>query len=170
MKHSLVPVQSAADPIETPKKEALHLRKIIDEVCSQLDRITIPEGEGCFVNSAVHKQVRAVIRARRARAQFFEATLFADPAWDMLLELFASELGTERMSVTALCAGAAVPPTTALRWIPPTRRPSKPANSIGVTLASGSRQSNGSLINSQSCVRTLRCTGTSSAAWSWRGC
>jgi len=117
MKHSLVPVQSAADPIETPKKEALHLRKIIDEVCSQLDRITIPEGEGCFVNSAVHKQVRAVIRARRARAQFFEATLFADPAWDMLLELFASELGTERMSVTALCAGAAVPPTTALRWI-----------------------------------------------------
>ena len=117
MKHSLVPVQSGADPIETPKKEALHLRKIIDEVCSQLDRITIPEGEECFVNSALHKQVRAVIRARRARAQFFEATLFADPAWDMLLELFASELGTERMSVTALCAGAAVPATTALRWI-----------------------------------------------------
>lgn len=117
MKHSRLPVQSAADPVEAPKKEALHLRKIIDEVCSHLDRITLPEGEECFVNSAVQKQVRAVIRARRARAEFFEPALFADPAWDMLLELFASELGNQRMSVTALCAGAAVPATTALRWI-----------------------------------------------------
>jgi hypothetical protein len=62
-------------------------------------------------------EVRAVIRARRLRDQFFEGELFADPAWDMLLDLFASELEHRRVSVSSLCIAAAVPPTTALRWI-----------------------------------------------------
>lgn len=62
-------------------------------------------------------EIRAVIRARRLRGQFFEGELFADPAWDMLLDLFASELERRRVSVSSLCIAAAVPPTTALRWI-----------------------------------------------------
>jgi len=116
MKHSPIPVQTGAE-FDESKMQAHHLRKIIEEFCTHLDRITLPDGEECFVNSAVQKQVRKVIRARRARAEFFNSKLFADPAWDMLLELFASELENQRMSVTALCAGAAVPQTTALRWI-----------------------------------------------------
>lgn len=63
------------------------------------------------------KDIRTLLRLRRNRDQFFETELFADPAWDMLLELYAAELGQLRMSVGALCAGAAVPATTALRWI-----------------------------------------------------
>ena len=43
--------------------------------------------------------------------------MFADPAWDILLELYASHLGQQRVSVSALCNCAAVPATTALRWI-----------------------------------------------------
>jgi DNA-binding MarR family transcriptional regulator len=117
MKYSPVSAQNAADATEASKMQAHHLRKIIDEFCTHLDRITLPEGEECFVNAELQKQVRAVIRARRARAEFFKSDLFADPAWDMLLELFASELSNQRMSVTALCAGSAVPATTALRWI-----------------------------------------------------
>lgn len=62
-------------------------------------------------------QVRAVIRARRMRGQFFDSELFADPAWDMLLDLFAAGLERRRVSVSSLCIAAAVPPTTALRWI-----------------------------------------------------
>ena len=61
--------------------------------------------------------VRQVIRLRRARDQFFRADLFADPAWDMLLDLFAAHLDQQRVSVSSLCIAAAVPPTTALRWI-----------------------------------------------------
>ncbi len=34
-------------------------------------------------------EVRGAIRARRLRGQFFAPELFADPAWDMLLDLFA---------------------------------------------------------------------------------
>ncbi len=62
-------------------------------------------------------EIRAVIRARRMRAQFFGEELFADPAWDMLLDLFAAQLERRRVSVSSLCIAAAVPPTTALRWI-----------------------------------------------------
>lgn len=61
--------------------------------------------------------VRALLRLRRHRAHFFDDDLFADPAWDILLELYAAELGQQRLSITSLCAGAAVPSTTALRWI-----------------------------------------------------
>jgi hypothetical protein len=61
--------------------------------------------------------VRAIIRARRLREQFFGTDLFADPAWDILLDLFAARLEKQRVAVSSLCIAAAVPATTALRWI-----------------------------------------------------
>lgn len=61
--------------------------------------------------------VRDRIRHRRQREQFFAADLFADPAWDMLLDLYAAHYEGRGVSVTSLCIAAAVPPTTALRWI-----------------------------------------------------
>ncbi|RYD47218.1 MAG: hypothetical protein EOP60_17830, partial [Sphingomonadales bacterium] len=63
------------------------------------------------------QEIRTVIRSRRLRAQFFQDELFADPAWDMLLDLFAAGLERRQVSVSSLCIAAAVPPTTALRWI-----------------------------------------------------
>ncbi len=47
----------------------------------------------------------------------FAPELFADPAWDMLLELYALHLEQRRVSVSSLCIAAYVPPTTALRWV-----------------------------------------------------
>jgi len=63
------------------------------------------------------RDVRNAIRARRLRDQFFGPGLFEDPAWDMLLDLFAAELERVQVSVSSLCIAAAVAPTTALRWI-----------------------------------------------------
>lgn len=63
------------------------------------------------------KEVRNLLRLRRNRDRFFAGDLFADPAWDILLELYAAALGQLRVSVSSLCVGAAVPATTALRWI-----------------------------------------------------
>ncbi|WP_277981623.1 winged helix DNA-binding protein [Sphingomonas phyllosphaerae] len=62
-------------------------------------------------------QLRAVLRARRLRDRFLGKGLFEDPAWDMLLDLYASRLEGRRVSVSSLCIAAAVAPTTALRWI-----------------------------------------------------
>lgn len=61
--------------------------------------------------------VREMIRLRRMRDRFFDAALFADPAWDILLDLLAAELEGKKVSVSSLCIAASVPPTTALRWI-----------------------------------------------------
>ncbi len=61
--------------------------------------------------------VRAMIRLRRMRDRYFRGELFADPAWDMLLDLMAARIEKLRVAVSSLCIAAAVPPTTALRWI-----------------------------------------------------
>ncbi|MGQ3286994.1 MarR family transcriptional regulator [Sphingopyxis sp. BE249] len=63
------------------------------------------------------KAVRRMLRQRRMREQYFPADLFADPAWDMLLDLYAAWLERQPVSVSSLCIAAAVPATTALRWI-----------------------------------------------------
>ena len=62
-------------------------------------------------------RIRRMIRARRLRTHFFRADLFADPAWDMLLDLLAARLEGKQVAVSSLCIAAAVPPTTALRWL-----------------------------------------------------
>jgi DNA-binding MarR family transcriptional regulator len=61
--------------------------------------------------------VRRIIRQRQLRAKFFDRGLFADPAWDILLDLTAAKAEQTRVSVTSLCIASGVPPTTALRWI-----------------------------------------------------
>ena len=63
------------------------------------------------------RSVTAVIQARRLRSHYFDEELFADPAWDMMLDLFRAELSQRRISTSSLCVAAAVPATTALRWI-----------------------------------------------------
>jgi DNA-binding MarR family transcriptional regulator len=63
------------------------------------------------------KTIRNMIKLRRLRDSFFDKDLFADPAWDILLDLMAARLEGQTVSVSSLCIAAAVPPTTALRWI-----------------------------------------------------
>lgn len=63
------------------------------------------------------QQVRALLRVRRLRDHLVAQDLFADPAWDILLDLLAARLEDTKVSVSSLCIAAAVPPTTALRWI-----------------------------------------------------
>lgn len=61
--------------------------------------------------------VRKAIRARRLRSRPFPDVLFEDPAWDMLLDLYAAHLERAQVSVSSLCIASAVAPSTALRWI-----------------------------------------------------
>src|SRR3546814_8424141 len=57
------------------------------------------------------KEVRRMLRQRRMREQYFPAEMFADPAWDMLLDLYAARLDRQPVSVSSLCIAAAVPAT-----------------------------------------------------------
>jgi DNA-binding MarR family transcriptional regulator len=119
--------QSVADVASDQSAE--RLRQLSDEVsriASTLARLsTGPSAEPRhFVPQAQADAppvsadtVRAVIRARRLRSRFFADDLFADPAWDMLLDLLQAEIAQLRVPVSSLCIAAAVPATTALRWL-----------------------------------------------------
>ncbi|MFN3553523.1 MAG: MarR family transcriptional regulator [Novosphingobium meiothermophilum] len=61
---------------------------------------------------------RATYRDRRKRGEIFnDPALFGEPAWDILLDLFIAAKERKRLPVTSACIGAAVPATTALRWL-----------------------------------------------------
>jgi hypothetical protein len=84
-----------------------------DELLRESAGVAEGEAEGELSSATV----RSIIRVRRLREQYFAGELFADPAWDMLLDLMAARLDKQRVAVSSLCIAAAVPPTTALRWI-----------------------------------------------------
>lgn len=67
--------------------------------------------------AATPEALRQVIKRRRTRELCFPAGLFADPAWDILLDLTVARIDRQDLSVTDVCVAAAVPQTTALRWI-----------------------------------------------------
>lgn len=86
----------------------------LQDVLGGVVDVPIKPSERPIVSEAV---VRRVLKRRRDRETYFDTDLFADPAWDILLELYAAELRQQRLAVTSVCAAAAVPMTTALRWI-----------------------------------------------------
>jgi len=110
-------------------KSAVRLRQLSDEVsriAATLARLSTGPGEivrrpqadtSADVPEISLDTVRGVIRARRLRSRFFREDLFADPAWDMLLDLLQAEITKLRVPVSSLCIAAAVPATTALRWL-----------------------------------------------------
>lgn len=87
--------------------------------------------DGSFTNSSMLSQrlpdsvtldtfvrlAREHLHMRRSRERIFPPDLFADPAWDILLDLFICEQVSRKVSVSSACLAACVPPTTALRWI-----------------------------------------------------
>jgi hypothetical protein len=60
---------------------------------------------------------RALVRERRIVGQVFGFGLCADPAWDMLLDLYLAEGSGRAISLSSLCVASNVPATTALRCI-----------------------------------------------------
>jgi hypothetical protein len=100
---------------EDVSRIAAMLASLTDDEAAALEGAKAGEGKEEPGLDAAY--VRSIIRARRLRDQFFRGGLFADPAWDMLLDLMAARLDGTRVAVSSLCIAAAVPATTALRWI-----------------------------------------------------
>ena len=67
--------------------------------------------------ASLAKFARMLISDRRKREELFPPLLFSDPAWDMLLDLFAAEAEGKKISITSLSIASAAPQSTAQRWI-----------------------------------------------------
>ena len=100
---------SAAARCEDVSSQLLLLAELLR--CTRPD----PKAPHCPMNERAF--VECLIRGRRLREKFFDAGLFADPVWDILLDLYLARLDQRRTTVSSLCIAAAVPPTTALRHI-----------------------------------------------------
>jgi DNA-binding MarR family transcriptional regulator len=62
-------------------------------------------------------RVQAIIKDRARRADHFSSELFGEPAWDILLELYAAELAQQRVPTSQVTVQASIPSTTVLRWV-----------------------------------------------------
>ncbi len=60
--------------------------------------------------------LRGILQARRRREAAFPDGIFSDPAWDILLALYAAALAQEETRPTDLCRYGNLPLTTVLRW------------------------------------------------------
>lgn len=110
----------AADPIGSGFRgdEDAEIGRVLSslaaEAASAGGAVSERAGDGEISGAAA---IREMIRARRLRDDLFGAGLFADPAWDILLDLSAAKIEGRSVAVSSLCIAAAVPATTALRWI-----------------------------------------------------
>lgn len=61
--------------------------------------------------------ILSLLAVRRARDTVFGGDLFSDPAWDILLELYAANLTGRVVSLTDLTTAIGAPAPTVARWV-----------------------------------------------------
>ncbi len=76
-----------------------------------------PRLDAKLSDKEISATLRTIIASRGLRGRFFPSELFADPAWDILLDLTRAKLEGQQVSVSSVCIAASVPMSTALRWV-----------------------------------------------------
>ncbi|WP_394664707.1 hypothetical protein [uncultured Sphingomonas sp.] len=89
------------------------LRRIRDEL-ALLESLVRSETEARIRPADIGQIIRS---AREGIGQVFDAELFADPAFDMLLFVFLEEEAGRPVETSACYRASGVPRTTAVRWI-----------------------------------------------------
>lgn len=82
----------------------------------------IPDGDGPGKSGSTHREASEAtlefIRAARSiRMDYFEADLFGEPGWDILLDLYEADLAQIRIQVSGLGLEWRIPTTTVVRWL-----------------------------------------------------
>ena len=93
----------------------LHSDQSTDTACG--DEITTSLPAVAYTDSALLTVARQLVRERKNRLKFFQASAFGEPVWDILLDLYIASCTGALISVSSACIAAHVPPTTALRYI-----------------------------------------------------
>jgi len=75
------------------------------------------DGDEPISEADLAQLARRISHWRRRRDALLDPIIFADPEWDILLDLYAQSGFGRRISMSSLCIAAAVPATTALRCI-----------------------------------------------------
>jgi len=112
--------------LQEPHEEVQRIKDLANELMSIASRLEGDQENTAMRDSEDDEGARYMLgelarqeyRQRRLRTLIFgDESLFGEPAWDMLLDLFIAEQQGTRLAITSVCIGAAVPASTALRWI-----------------------------------------------------
>ena len=105
--------------LDTPlATQVAELHKAVDALLLELAMMRGQQGPITHVD---HESIKArkLYAERSLSEKHFGngGVLFGEPGWDILLDLFIAYEKGKSQSVSSTCIGAAVPQTTALRWI-----------------------------------------------------
>ncbi|CAN5363635.1 hypothetical protein BH09PSE3_BH09PSE3_14330 [soil metagenome] len=114
------PVFASSETPQAPLSagEIKELRKLLDREnrrANQANDQDISESPDGQIDHA--KMAERIYRSRRDRERIFNEKIFADPAWDLLLDLFVRSARNEQVSISSACHAASVPEATALRYL-----------------------------------------------------
>lgn len=84
---------------------------VLDNGCGFPDR---PAISGRILGEVRQEQSR---RTRRAALLAPGTDIFAEPAWDILLELFVAQLSGQKLNASVVGCEAGIAQSTALRWL-----------------------------------------------------
>lgn len=94
-------------------KQVQQLQASLAEVSKTVAEVT--EQQRGRMRAITEADVQQILETRRLRETCFGAEFFSDPAWDILLQLYAAKLGSRTISVSWLAGNAGVPWSTGMR-------------------------------------------------------
>jgi len=109
---------AARQPVSGDGANMSHFSQQLARLVSVLEGKSLePSSDGRATDQEIAATLRTIIASRSLRSRFFPSQLFADPAWDILLDLARAKFEGQQVSVSSVCIAASVPMSTALRWV-----------------------------------------------------
>lgn len=108
--------------VSVSRDDARQMASLLDSLLRKLgpfDRGLEASSAACSAGAAERfkKMANNLYLARRRRSKFFSRGISGEPAWDMLLALYGSDVGRRGHTTTEVVEMSAAAPTTALRWL-----------------------------------------------------
>lgn len=98
--------------------------KVLGSVLDEFARLSEAEVEqqlitdnGIPTHAELGVLAKEMLNERRLRDRIIRQAFFGEPVWDLLLSLFVAHSVGQPLTVSAACASAGCPQTTALRYI-----------------------------------------------------
>lgn len=89
----------------------------VERIGTDSNMISAFDAEFATPPGVTPRLLKSICKLRKERQDFVPAKLLADPAWDILLQLYAAHVEQHRISISRLTERTGLAGTTTLRWL-----------------------------------------------------